>query len=133
MKTLKSIFSAGNKDCTPISQGQTHNKDSEESGEVNEKDFYSEKKVSEEELKDYAKHYDHNIAYRLLKKLRKSTRNKPAIVSGATGLVVYSLGKLLSALDNSATPSHLKILVVGAIGYIVLPLDLIPALGFQMT
>ena len=85
-----------------------------------------EKKVSEEELGNYAKHYDHNVAYRLLKKLRKSTRNKPALIAGTTGAIVNTLGKLLSALDNPETPPHLKALIVGAIGYVVLPIDLIP-------
>jgi uncharacterized membrane protein YkvA (DUF1232 family) len=33
---------------------------------------------------------------------------------------------LLSALDNPETPAPLKALIVGAIGYIVLPIDLIP-------
>jgi len=47
-----------------------------------------EKKVSEEELGNYAKHYDHNVAYRLLKKLRKATMDKPAIIAGATGAIV---------------------------------------------
>jgi uncharacterized membrane protein YkvA (DUF1232 family) len=85
-----------------------------------------EKKVSEEELGSYAKHYDHNVAYRLLKKLRKATREKPAIVAGPTGAIVSTLGKLLSALDNPATPAPLKALIIGAIGYIILPIDLIP-------
>jgi uncharacterized membrane protein YkvA (DUF1232 family) len=85
-----------------------------------------EKKVSEKELGNYAKHYDRNVAYRLLKKLRKATRDKPAIIAGPTGAIVSTLGKLLSALDNPATPAPLKALVVGAIGYIVLPIDLIP-------
>jgi uncharacterized membrane protein YkvA (DUF1232 family) len=85
-----------------------------------------EKKVSEGELGKYAKYYDHNVAYRLLKKLRKSTRNKPGIIAGPAGAIVITLGKLLSALDNPATPPHLKALIIGAIGYIVLPFDLIP-------
>lgn len=85
-----------------------------------------EKKVSEKELKNYAKHYDRNVAYRLLKMLRKATRDKPAIIAGPTGLIVGTLGKLLSALDNPETPAPMKALIVGAIGYIVLPLDLIP-------
>jgi uncharacterized membrane protein YkvA (DUF1232 family) len=84
------------------------------------------KKVSEGELKTYAKHYNKNIAYRLLKKLRSSTRDKPAIIAGATGAIVSTLGKLLSALDNPATPATLKALIIGAIGYIILPIDLIP-------
>jgi len=85
-----------------------------------------EKKVSQEELASYAKHYDRNVAHRLLKKLRKATKNKPAIISGPTGAIVSTLGKLLSALDNPATPTPLKALIVGAIGYIILPIDLIP-------
>jgi uncharacterized membrane protein YkvA (DUF1232 family) len=85
-----------------------------------------EKKVSEEELQSYAKHYDKNTAYRLLKKLRKATRDKPAIIAGPTGAIVSTLGKLLSALDNPDTPAPLKALIIGAIGYIVLPIDLIP-------
>jgi uncharacterized membrane protein YkvA (DUF1232 family) len=85
-----------------------------------------EKKVSEKELCNYAKHYDRNVAYKLLKKLRKATRDKPLVISGPTGAIVSTLGKLLSALDNPATPAPLKALIVGAIGYIVLPIDLIP-------
>ena len=87
----------------------------------------NEKKVSEEELvAKYQKHFDKNVAMKLLVKLRKATRNKPKVIAGATGTIVLSLGKLLSALDNPATPTHLKALIVGAIGYIVLPVDLIP-------
>lgn len=87
----------------------------------------NEKKVSEEELvAKYQKHFDKNLAMKLLVKLRKATRNKPKVIAGATGTIVLSLGKLLSALDNPATPTHLKALIIGAIGYIVLPVDLIP-------
>ena len=87
----------------------------------------NEKKVSEEELvAKYQKHFDKNVAMKLLVKLRKATRNKPKVIAGATGTIVLSLGKLLSALDNPATPTHLKALIVGAIGYIVLTVDLIP-------
>jgi uncharacterized membrane protein YkvA (DUF1232 family) len=86
-----------------------------------------EKKASEEELKNiYAKHFDSNLAYRLLKKLRKATRDRIGIIAGPTGAIVSALGKLLSALDNPATPAPLKALIIGAIGYIILPLDLIP-------
>lgn len=85
------------------------------------------KKVSEEELVDrYQKHFDKNMAFKLLKKLRKSTRDKPKVVAGPAGAIVTSLGSLLSALDNPATPAHMKALIIGAIGYILLPLDLIP-------
>ena len=63
---------------------------------------------------------------RLLVKLRKSTRNKPKLIAGATGAIVSTLGSLISALENPATPTHMRALIIGAIGYIVLPLDLIP-------
>jgi uncharacterized membrane protein YkvA (DUF1232 family) len=86
----------------------------------------AEKKVSQEELGSYVIHYDKNLAYHLLKKLRKMTRDKPAVIAGATGAIVSVLGKLLSALDNPAIPKPLKALVIGAIGYVILPLDLIP-------
>ena len=84
------------------------------------------KKVEEDELKNYAQHFDGNIAHTLLKTLRKSTRDKPAIIAGATGAIVTVLGKLLSAWENPATPAPLKALAIGAIGYIILPVDLIP-------
>lgn len=89
----------------------------------------SDKKASEEELiNNYQKHFDKNAALRLLVKLRKATRKKPKIISGATGAIVVSLGSLISALENEATPKHMKALILGAIGYILVPLDLIPDL-----
>lgn len=84
------------------------------------------KKVSQEDLEKYAKHFDTNTAYRLLKKLRKSTRNKTWVIAAPAKGIVNALGHLLSALDNPATPIHLKTLIYGAIGYIILPVDLIP-------
>ncbi len=87
----------------------------------------SEKKVSEEELVEkYQKHFDANIAYQLLKKLRKATRGKSKIIAGPAGAIVGVLGNLISALENPAMPAHYKALAVGAIGYIILPIDLIP-------
>ena len=86
-----------------------------------------EKKVSEEELvENYQKHFDKNMAMRLLVKLRKATRDKPKVIAGTTGAIVTTLGSLLSALENPATPSHMKAVIIGAIGYILMPLDLIP-------
>ena len=88
-----------------------------------------EKKVSEQQLiDDYQKHYNKNAAYKLLKELRKKTRNLPSIVAGATGAVVLSLGSLLSPLENPETPPAMKALILGAIGYIIFPIDLIPDL-----
>ena len=83
--------------------------------------------AGEEELVEkYQQHFDKNMALELLVKLRKATRNKPKVVAGAAGAIVSSLGSLISALDNPATPNHMKALIIGAIGYILLPLDLIP-------
>lgn len=95
--------------------------------EAQEVETAVDKKVSEQELVEkYQKHFDKDIAMRLLVKLRKSTRNKPKLIAGATGAIVSSLGSLISALENPATPIHMRALIIGAIGYIVLPLDLIP-------
>ena len=84
-------------------------------------------RASDEELiEKYQQHFDKDLAMRLLIKLRKSTRNKPKLIAGTTGAIVTTLGKLISALENPATPKHMKALIIGAIGYILLPLDLIP-------
>ncbi|MCH5283911.1 MAG: DUF1232 domain-containing protein [Treponema sp.] len=85
------------------------------------------KKVSDEELVEkYQKHFDKNMAMKLLVKLRKETRDKSKVIAGTTGAIVSTLGKLLSALENPETPMHMKALIVGAVGYILLPFDLIP-------
>ena len=100
------------------------------------KDFEtSVESVSEEELVEkYQQHFDKNMALKLLVKLRKATRNKPKVVAGAAGAIVNSLGSLISALDNPATPTKMKALIIGAIGYILLPLylipDVMPAVGY---
>ncbi len=84
-------------------------------------------KVSEDDLiNTYQKYFDHNAAAKLLIKLRKATRDKPKLISGTTGAIVSVLGKLISALDNPITPKSMKALIIGAIGYIILPIDLIP-------
>ena len=83
-------------------------------------------KVEEADLQNYSQHFDQNLAHELLKKLRKATRDKPKIIAGTAGAIVVVLGKLLSAWENPLTPMPMKALIVGAIGYIVLPVDLIP-------
>lgn len=99
--------------------GQQSSEDWESMGQKN--------KVSDDDLVNvYQKNFDKDLAGKLLVKLRKATRNKPAFLAGATGAIVSSLGKLISALENPATPVHTKALIIGAIGYIILPLDLIP-------
>ncbi|GHT79907.1 hypothetical protein FACS1894130_10040 [Spirochaetia bacterium] len=88
---------------------------------------YEGQKASEDELRNkYQKHFNRNAAYKLLKKLRRYTRKKPALLSGPVGTIVTILGKLLSALDSQNTPAPMKALIIGAIGYIILPLDLVP-------
>lgn len=94
---------------------------------IDSNNFQEEKKASEQELiETYHKHFDKNVALKLLVKLRKSTRNKPKLIAGTTGAIVTALGSLISALDNPTTPNHMKALIIGAIGYIIFPLDLIP-------
>lgn len=94
---------------------------------IDSDNFQEEKKASEQELiETYQKHFDKNVALKLLVKLRKSTRNKPKLIAGTTGAIVTALGSLISALENPTTPNHMKALIIGAIGYIIFPLDLIP-------
>lgn len=86
------------------------------------------RQITEQELceEKYAKHYDKNVAYRLLKKLRLKTRDKPKLLAKSTGIVLNGLGHLLSALENPELPLKEKAKIIGAIGYIILPVDLIP-------
>lgn len=94
---------------------------------IDSDNFQEEKKANEQELiETYHKHFDKNVALKLLVKLRKSTRNKPKLIAGTTGAIVTALGSLISALENPTTPNHMKALIIGAIGYIIFPLDLIP-------
>ena len=94
---------------------------------IDSDNFQEEKKASEQELiETYHKHFDKNVVLKLLVKLRKSTRNKPKLIAGTTGAIVTALGSLISALENPTTPNHMKALIIGAIGYIIFPLDLIP-------
>lgn len=85
------------------------------------------KKVSEQELiEKYQKYYDKNKALKLLKQWRKNTRKLPGVLRGPNRVIIELLGHLISALDNEKLPVPLKAIVMGAIGYIILPLDLIP-------
>lgn len=98
-----------------------------ESEEYKSQEYDENQKVSEDELiNTYQQYFDHNAAIKLLVRLRKATRNKPKIISGTAGAIVSALGKLISALDNPSTPKAMKALIIGSIGYIILPVDLIP-------
>lgn len=82
--------------------------------------------LNESKVAEYSKYFDKNIAHRLLKKLRKETRDKSAWISGPVGAIVWALGHLLSAYDNLDLPTKYKVMIAAAIGYIVFPFDLIP-------
>ena len=79
-----------------------------------------------EDIEKYKGKYDRNTALKLLKKLRKITRNKPALLEKPVGIIVECLGHLLSALDNPDTPLWLEMQIMCAIAYIVSPFDIIP-------
>lgn len=84
------------------------------------------KKITLKDLEKYEGKYDRTLAFKLLKKLRKATRKKPKLLSKPVGTVVECLGHFLSAIDNPALPIAEKAKVIGAIAYIVSPIDLIP-------
>ena len=67
-------------------------------------------KLEQGELEQYEKHYDENTALRLLKKLRKETREKSAWIAGPVGKIVWALGHLLSAYSNPALPAKYKVM-----------------------
>ncbi len=85
------------------------------------------KKVSEADLETkYAGKYDQGYSYQFLKFIRKKTRTSPTLISGAMGAVVNVLGHFLSALKNPNTPNNVRLKIMGAIAYIVSPIDIIP-------
>lgn len=87
----------------------------------------TEYKISDEELAGkYAKYCDENLAFKLLKKIRYETRNSKNIVLKKTGeKFVTVLGHLLSALKNKDVPAVKRGILMGAIGYCVLPFDIV--------
>lgn len=86
----------------------------------------SKNNMSKEGLYGYRKYLNLEKATCLLKDLRKATRNKHWLIEKPVGQIVILLGHLLSALENPALPGEEKILIFAAIGYIVLPFDIIP-------
>lgn len=81
--------------------------------------------MNDDELREYGKNYDKNIAWQFLKGLRKKTKGV-FLADGVIGSLVWGLGNLLSSLENPETPAQLKARIVGAIGYTILPIDAIP-------
>ena len=85
------------------------------------------KTVTTDELESkYAKKFNQGYAYQFLKFIRKKTRTSPKLIAGAMGTIVNVLGHFLSALQNPDTPIVMKAKIMGAIAYIVSPVDLIP-------
>lgn len=83
--------------------------------------------ATQEDLESkYSKEYDDKKASILIVKLRIRTKNMPPVLQPILTKLVTYLGMLISALENKETPTKYKILLMGAIGYIILPFDLIP-------
>jgi len=66
----------------------------------------------------YEKHYDENDFWSKIKKF--------AIKAG--GKVIYAALKLYYALQSPNTPKWAKSIILGALGYFILPVDLVPDL-----
>ncbi len=73
-------------------------------------------KVFEIELAKYGKHYSEN---KLMNKLKRYAK-----VAGIK--VVYMVLLLYYVLESPDTPKSVKVKIYGAIGYFILPLDLVP-------
>lgn len=87
--------------------------------------------ATQEDLESkYSKEYDDKKASILLVKLRSLSKNTGPIFQPTLTKILTYLGMLISALENKETPTKYKILLMGAIGYIILPLDLIPDVFF---
>ena len=82
---------------------------------MNEEEFRTDDPKGEEMVK-YAKHYDEN---ELWEKLRKFGRKAGIKVTYAALLLYY-------VLKNPATSSKDRAKIIGALGYFILPIDLIP-------
>ncbi|MBR3386995.1 MAG: DUF1232 domain-containing protein [Bacteroidales bacterium] len=82
---------------------------------MNEEEFRTEDPKGEEMVK-YAKHYDEN---ELWEKLRKFGRKAGIKVTYAVLLLYY-------VLKNPATSGKDRAKIIGALGYFILPIDLIP-------
>lgn len=83
-------------------------------------------KESAQKLEQYAKSFDENFAFSLLKKLRKETKDESSWLSKPAEKVVTVLGHCLSAYQNPRTPMGVKASIVAVVGYILCPIDLIP-------
>lgn len=65
---------------------------------------------------EYEKHYSEDNLFKKILKYAKAAGIK----------VVYLCLLLYYALQNPEMPTHIKATIIGALGYFVLPLDLIP-------
>ena len=66
----------------------------------------------------YEKHYDENDFWAKIKKF----------AAKAGGRVIYSALKLYYAMQSPQTPKWAKGVILGALGYFILPIDLVPDL-----
>ena len=82
---------------------------------MNEEEFRTDDPKGEEMVK-YAKHYDENELWEKLRRFAKKAGIK----------VTYAALLLYYVLKNPATSSKDRAKIIGALGYFILPIDLIP-------
>lgn len=74
------------------------------------------KNTDEVNIKDYEKHYNDESFWGKIKKFAKK----------AGGKVIYTALKLYYALKRPDTPAWAKGVIIGALGYFISPIDLVP-------
>ena len=82
---------------------------------MNEEEFRTDDPKGEEMVK-YAKHYDENELWEKLRRFAKKAGIK----------VTYAALLLYYVLKNPATSAKDRAKIIGALGYFILPIDLIP-------
>lgn len=84
-----------------------------------------EKEIKTEELVKYEKHYSEDGLWKKLGNVAKKVGLKP----------IYHVLLLYYVLKCDSTPNQYKVMIIGALGYFILPFDLvpdfIPILGFS--
>ena len=74
------------------------------------------KNIDDVKFKDYEKHYNDESFWEKIKKFAKKAGSK----------VIYTALKLYYAMKRPDTPAWAKSVIVGALGYLILPVDVIP-------
>ncbi|MEE0990382.1 MAG: YkvA family protein [Paludibacteraceae bacterium] len=75
-----------------------------------------EKEIKTEELVKYEKHYSEDGLWKKLGNVAKKVGLKP----------IYHVLLLYYVLINESTPKKYKTMIIGALGYFILPIDMIP-------